>query len=54
MLEPFPGFEELPIHLNVEYQGRKRPVLVRIEQFSSSPPLALPVCSWMDAPSEGE
>ena len=54
MFPPFPGFENLPIHVEVEFGGRTRPVVARVETLPTFPSRAVPVCSFLDAPDQGE
>jgi hypothetical protein len=50
----FPGFEEFALRVEVEWQGRARPVVARLEQAPSPLKGAVVVCRLEDAPEEGE
>ena len=53
MFPIYPGFENLPLHVDVEWQGRTRPVVARLEQWPGSEE-ALVVCSFEDDKRLGE
>ena len=53
MFESFPGFEDLPIFVEVEWQEKKRPVVVRLECWPQSRQAVL-VCAFEDEPEYGE
>ena len=52
MFPSYPGFEDLPIRVQVEWQGRARPVVARLERWPGIKG-AYFVCSFEDA-DEGE
>jgi len=54
VFSPFPGFESLPIEVEIHSQGRARIVVARVEQLPTSPPRATLVLSFPDAPEDGE
>ena len=53
MFASYPGFEELPIRVEVEWRGQTRPVRAQFEQWPYWPQTVL-VCTFEDAPTEGE
>ena len=53
MFSIYPGFEELPIHVEVEWRGQKRMVIARFEQWPTSN-RAILVCALQDETDAGE
>ena len=53
MFEVYPGFEELPLRVEVEWRGSTRTVVARLEQWPESKSAVL-VCSLTGDPEEGE
>lgn len=51
---PFPGFEKFVLRVEVEWQGRARFVVARLEALPGSPRTAVLVATFEDAPAEGE
>ena len=47
MFPAYPGFENLPLRVEVEWRGRKRPVVARLEQWPNSDGAVL-VCDFED------
>ena len=53
MFEIYPGFEDLPIHVEVEWREQTRPIIARLEQWPESDKAVL-VCVLEDVADDGE
>lgn len=53
MFPAYPGFEDLPLRVEVEWQGRTRPVVARLEGWPDSNRGVL-VCTFEDDTKDGE
>ena len=53
MFEVYPGFEELPLRVEVEWHGSTRVIIARLERWLDSKAAAL-ICQFVDDANEGE
>ena len=54
MFPTYPGFEDLPIRVEVEWQGRTRPVVANIERWPLHHQLIVVVCQFEEDAGDGE